>query len=350
MVKRTTIKNIELVLPEAEWAARLFDCSFDEEKLGPDLAAYRAWLDESPDNFDKLEDCIEALALSRELDQDPDVMALLGEDVEAGHAEGTSTVPWWHAHRRYGLYGAIAACLALVVLNFGYFEPQSYEQLQYQTGVGEQTVYTLPDGSRVHMNTDTRLTVNYTEDYRGIHLLYGEASFDVVSDKARPFDVMSGKGRARAVGTRFNVFNDAGNVTVSVIEGVVQVASSPKEQALPAATGPKLVVGQQMTYDDAGEMSEVRLVDIERVQAWQSGRLEFLGASLSDVVREMNRYSVTPIVIGDDALKSLRVSGIFDVKETRTMLGGLEDLLPVRLLRQNNMYLIVSESSKESSL
>jgi len=349
MVKKTEIKSIELVLPEAEWAARLYACSFDEEKLGIDQKAYQEWLLESPENFEKLEACIEVLALGKDLKTCPDIMTLLGEEgtIPVDDTPVTFTgirkqLPWF--------YGAVAACFALVVFSFAFLGSKPDFQMQYQTGVGEQTVYTLPDGSRVHMNTDTRLTLKYTKEHRALHLLRGEASFDVVRDRERPFDVLSGKGRARAIGTRFNVFNDGEKVTVSVLEGIVEVASAPRVGEVAKATGPKLVIGQQMSYDEQGDMSEVKIVDIEKMQAWQNARLEFLNTPLGDVVREMNRYSPAPIIIGDNALLALRVSGIFDIRDTGNMLGGLEDVLPVKLLKNNHEYIIVKIDEVEASL
>lgn len=345
MTKNSTIKDVELVLPEAEWMARLQEGSLGKNMSDAEKQAFKEWLNENPDNPDKFDACLEAWALSKDLENHSDIMMLLGEEVpELSEHEAPVQKKYLHL-----IYGSVAACFMLIALSFVVLQYGSSpnSQMQYQTGIGEQTVYTLPDGSRVHMNTDTRLSLNFTAKGRELRLLRGEAAFDVVHDKARPFDVLSGKGRVRAIGTRFNVFNNGEKVTISVLEGVVQVSSASDMKEISEAIGPKLIIGQQMSYNNKGAMSEVKDIDVAKIQTWQQGRLEFLNAPLSDVISEMNRYSPTPIIIGDDSLLLLKVSGIFDVRDAGSMLGGLEDILPVKLQINNNKFILVSVKEKE---
>ena len=73
----------------------------------------------------------------------------------------------------------------------------------YHTGVGEQRVVTLEDGSTIQLNTDTAVDVTFSENKRDIRLLQGEAAFTVTSDPGRPFTVRSESLDTRALGTFF---------------------------------------------------------------------------------------------------------------------------------------------------
>ena len=81
----------------------------------------------------------------------------------------------------------------------------------------------LADGSRIELNTDTRLTVSYTPAERVIYLKHGEAHFVVVSDKHRPFVVYTDIGAVRAVGTAFRVRVLEADVEVTVADGIVDL-------------------------------------------------------------------------------------------------------------------------------
>src|SRR5690606_28626324 len=93
-----------------------------------------------------------------------------------------------------------------------------------RTGVGEQRTVTLEDGSRVSLNTATRLSLHFDRGVRRVRLQSGEALFEVARDPGRPFVVESGDRQVRALGTAFIVRRDAGRIAVTLMEGSVEVA------------------------------------------------------------------------------------------------------------------------------
>jgi hypothetical protein len=73
------------------------------------------------------------------------------------------------------------------------------------TGVGQQQVRLLPDGTRIVLNTDTRIEVDYDERERRVRLIRGEAWFEVSKRPTWPFLVRAGGREIRALGTSFIV-------------------------------------------------------------------------------------------------------------------------------------------------
>jgi len=67
-----------------------------------------------------------------------------------------------------------------------------------------------------------------------------------------------------------------------------------------------LSAGQQIASDGP---PKPHAVDVNAFTRWTTGRVEFDDVSLADAVREMNRYAAHPMVLEDDGVGRLRVSG-----------------------------------------
>src|SRR5579859_277103 len=103
------------------------------------------------------------------------------------------------------LYGIVAAGLvAAVAAGFAFQSPPTF-----QTRVGEQRLVTLIDGSRVRLNTDSKLVVHFRGRERRVELVRGEAFFEAAHDASRPFVVEADGARVRALGTKFDVRRDS---------------------------------------------------------------------------------------------------------------------------------------------
>ena len=96
----------------------------------------------------------------------------------------------------------------------------SAELLTISTQKGEQTSIVLPDGSKVWLNVDTKLSypVNYGIKSRKLEL-EGEAYFEVMKNKKLPFEVSSGGIISRAVGTTFVLSSYSGSSGTEIRQG-----------------------------------------------------------------------------------------------------------------------------------
>ncbi|MBL8267407.1 FecR family protein, partial [Steroidobacter sp.] len=75
----------------------------------------------------------------------------------------------------------------------------------YATLIGEQRTVRLDDGSRISLNSLSRIVVDYSSRQRLVRLEEGEAYFEVASNPRRPFVVVAGNREVTAVGTTFTV-------------------------------------------------------------------------------------------------------------------------------------------------
>ena len=208
---------------------------------------------------------------------------------------------------------ALVAALLLVAVISGWWVLQ--QPTSYATMVGEQKVATLEDGTRIALNTDTRLSVRYEEKKRSITLDDGEAMFEVARNPARPFVVTAGNKSVTAIGTSFIVRKTGGVVTVTLISGKVRVDTHPSSAGAPSVQSTMLTPGERFAVaGDAAAM--VTPVSSEAATAWRRGQVIFNDTPLSAAIAELNRYGGPQIDIADPRLGGLTVSGVFATNDT----------------------------------
>jgi transmembrane sensor len=210
-----------------------------------------------------------------------------------------------------------------------------------QTAIGENRKVTLADGSSITLGGNTKLSVDLNDTARRIDLARGEAYFKVAKDRNRPFKVHAGDATVVAVGTEFNVRRGDDRVVVSVVEGRVIV--EPETRILPIAllrefkpnfASIKLDAGQQTTAGGRGVEAATPLPDSTTATAWQTGRLAFRLEPLRYVLEDVNRYSPKPIVIEEERIASLRVTGTVVGNNVKGWIGSLESALGIEAVEE----------------
>jgi transmembrane sensor len=197
----------------------------------------------------------------------------------------------------------------------------------YTTGVGEQRIVTLPDGSSVFLNAGSALSVDFTDGKRSLWLPEGQAIFTVAHDPGRPFVVEARSGRTRAVGTVFDVDIRPDEVVVTVVEGKVEITTKAVPEKAVVANA-----DERVRYA-SGAPLDAEAIDSDIETAWRRGKLIFDRRPLGDVLAEIVRYRGGHIVIANDRLRSLAVTGVFDLSDPDAILRTIEETLPVRITR-----------------
>ncbi len=193
----------------------------------------------------------------------------------------------------------------------------------YMTSVGEIKSLHLSDGSTVHLNTDSMIAENFTENERNLELLAGEAEFEVAHDKQRPFVVSAGNGTTRALGTRFIVQYTNDKVRVSVLENAVEISSGNRKPVT-------LNSGYRWEYRGQGLFDVPKAFLESEPNAWRSGKLKFDARPLKEVVAEIDRYIPGKIILANDRLASHRVSGVFEIENLDRAIPVIAESLKLR--------------------
>lgn len=230
--------------------------------------------------------------------------------------------------RRWPLH--VAAFAASVLIAAGVWQYPALmiaSQADFQTETGSQTTVHLPDGSTMMLNTDTAVATDFKAGRRYIRVLRGEAFFDVVHDPAHPFTVIGHYGEVKVLGTAFSVKAGDDGDQVVLERGRVQVLClcDGKGKA-------ELEPGETVSIT-ASAVSAVRAADPSVTLAWREGRIVFENASFGAVLDELRRYHRGPIVVTDERVNQLVVTGNYRLDNVEGALRTLADAAGIGFYR-----------------
>jgi len=241
--------------------------------------------------------------------------------------------------RRLLLAGGVGAFVALAG-SFAFL--QSAEAEVYETEVGEQKHVSLRDGTAVFLDTDTKLVVNFSDNKRTVDLRYGRANFRVAPDaRKRVFAVKTAQNLV--IGTRsvFDIGRDGDQISVLLIQGNATVGDNAAANGATRALGD----GQRLIFA-SGQLVKLDKPELLPLLAWHSGQAMFENSTLSNVVLEMNRYSVVKLEIDDSRLANMKVSGVYRVGDNVHFARSLQRLLPITVRMVGERIELVGDEAR----
>ncbi|HVW71025.1 MAG TPA: FecR domain-containing protein [Steroidobacteraceae bacterium] len=344
---------------EVNEQARAWVIELDDEPPSAErLAELRAWLGRSPLHRRAFERAVSTWrsmdCLTRILKHEA-VATHDGVAWESGAHE--AQVPAQKVGRvRTAILAAVTAVVLIGIVASAAFlwhpRTAAVTSSTYATATGEVTAITLSDGSTIHLNTASRVTVTYARNARILQLVAGEAYFEVAPSPQRPFVVYAGRFSVRALGTAFAVQMLDSGVDLTVTQGQVELASfktPPRDVAGAAASGLGLPegeagetrysvsLGQHIVVSANGRRVEkIDAEGIEKRLAWRDGVLIFDDDPLKDVVAEITRYTATRIVIADPSIRDVKIGGYFKVQDINSILGTLQENFGIDVRKDND--------------
>jgi len=233
--------------------------------------------------------------------------------------------------RIFGTRGKILSIAAVLILGIcaSWGITRFMEGSQISVPHGDQRTLRLDDGSVAHLNSESRIRVDFTARERLIELESGQALFKVAHDRSRPFVVRTGTADVVAVGTQFEVYRRPANTTVTVVEGKVEVLSRHDQQSdflsSPGAVAPaiRLTAGERVQVEPGSQVTTPVEIDVRDATAWTRREISFRARPLGDVADEYARYLDKPIRIDDESLRNTRVTGLFQAYEPEPFLKFL---------------------------
>jgi transmembrane sensor len=239
-------------------------------------------------------------------------------------------------------------------------EKQFIEVRTLQTEIGQQTRFSLSDGSRIKLNTNSLVKVSFSKKSRLLTLIKGEANFNVTKDKSRPFTVTVGEKSFTALGTIFNVQKTSNkSIELVVTEGHVLMTTSNESlngitdslSTLPLNELSSLLVAPgEMTTIENNILTSNQKISFERIQrelSWQQGMLVFSGESLNEALTEISRYTTTTFEINDVELSKIKVAGYFKANDIDGLLKSLSSNFNIQFVKVNNNSIRLSVSTSK---
>lgn len=218
----------------------------------------------------------------------------------------------------------IVFCYAILPINNN-VETSNPECFEIVVDRGQKSTLTLPDGSRVWINSAT--AISYTSDYnskdRNVYL-NGEAYFEVASGNGLPFIVHAQNLQVTALGTKFNVkaYSEDSMVLTTLIEGKVNTAAGANSQILTPY--------QEAIYDKSSGVIEVTDVS-DQVHAipWLNDEICFDNDSLADIAVILERMYNVNVIFADEDVKAYSYTGLIRNNSLQNVLELIASTSPV---------------------
>jgi transmembrane sensor len=333
----------EIAAVAARWAERFVQGMSESEK-----AEFKTWLAADPQHPRAL-----AQANRNRVDCDWAWQAGVADEVVARLDERARRR---HRRRRQALAGAAALlCVAGWVWQAQWSATRTDAA---RTGsslvVASPRKEVLPDGSVVELRGDARIASAFSGRERSISLLQGTAYFEVAKDPNRPFVVRMGRVAVRAVGTAFALELAANHdLSVLVTEGRVGVHALSAADPLAALPLPDAIVsldaGKAVSLPAAEQLKDIPIVrpvndeELRTRTSWRIPRLEFSSIPLRDVVAQMNQHNARKVILGDNTVGQIRVSGILSADKLDALAEMLETEFRVRVERHPEKVVLRSK-------
>ena len=209
---------------------------------------------------------------------------------------------------------------------------------------GETMELSLPDGTRLWMDSDTRVLYPsaFTGEERTVYV-DGAVFADVAPDREHPFLMSTPGMKIRVLGTRFNVSSYAGDPSaeVALVSGSVEVEAEVRTGEKPSSRSWIMRPGDFRRLDkDSGVLESYR-IDTGTPEAWtRRGNLRFVDKPLSGIVLDLERHFGERISIADESLAATRYYASFVNDEPLDRI--LTALNPRIRIRRENGGIILS--------
>ncbi|GAB2474392.1 FecR family protein [Comamonas humi] len=233
---------------------------------------------------------------------------------------------------------AVAVVLATPALGWLAYRQAPWQgwMADYRTATGERRTVTLADGSRMQLNTATAVSVRIDQQARRIRQYTGEILVETSHAPeyaALPLIVQTEDGQMQALGTRFTVRKHERGTTLAVLEGAVRV--TPAQASAPVT----VQAGEQLLFQGQGAGAAAPIA--AQADAWTQGVLYAENQRLQDFLAELGRYRAG-VLQCDPGVADLRVSGIFQLRDTDGILALLPHSLPVRVEQRTRYWVTVA--------
>ncbi len=241
----------------------------------------------------------------------------------------------------YRIAAAVALLLAAgFILYNAVFRPG--EAARYRTTYGESREISLPDGTVVVLNANSKLTTSaWSADKAREVWLEGEAFFRVSKKPASRsggsagearFVVHTGNVDVEVLGTQFNVNHRRGQTTVILNEGQVRLG----EGAAPDGEALMMVPGDLVRL--AGKGGEVyrRRVDPGQYSSWTRNLYVFDDTPLKEVALLLEDHFNMRVIFKDPALAGRTFSATIPTRNPEVLLLALSESFGISINRKGN--------------
>ena len=240
------------------------------------------------------------------------------------------------------IWSVVAAVAVLIGIFWGMghlLHSKSDKVVSYKVIValrGERKVLTLPDGSRLTLNSESKVYIpdNFNVKNRSLKMT-GEVFFQVTHNEKKPFVVMSNGAVVEDLGTSFNVksYKEDEDMSVTVSTGKVRVNIQNQDLQLALSPNEHLIVNRKN-----GAVTKEKLSD-NNYNEWMKGVLYFNNTPIEEVIRTINRVYNSDLVLEKNNV-DMKISGKHDNKNLHAVVEAVCFATGLKTRKENNKIIL----------
>lgn len=264
----------------------------------------------------------------------------LNERIDAFQEETTMAAerrgfPWFRIAASMAAV-AVAGVAVYILLNTTRAQLPRYTQLESQD---RRRQVLLPDGSKVVLNSRSRLRFHEPFSANRAVELDGEAFFEVKRDSLHPFTVHTGALATRVLGTSFNIKRAGDTIQVSVVTGSVRVSDPQHAESLSPEQGITYFVHTQKMIADS--------VDLAKAITWKNDSLAFNDDTLVTAAKKLSVAFGVHVTFAHPSIGSCRVTGRYANPSLKTVLKAICYSTGLQVVQKNNTVIFYGSGCGE---
>ncbi|MCX2679154.1 FecR family protein [Galbibacter sp. EGI 63066] len=241
----------------------------------------------------------------------------------------------------YSIAASIIVILGISLISWFAFTGENTSYTTVVTKDNEIKEITLTDGSIVTLNRNSILEFpeEFSKDKRQVKLT-GEAFFKVEKDKNRPFRVTSNEVMTTVLGTQFNIYSSKKEVSVSLVEGLVDVKGLGASKILK----PK----QKISFDLTNKKITTETFDPKNELLWMSDNLSFDNTSLKEIGEVLEKKFGVSIMFSTSEMENVRVSGTFKNQSLTSILLAVTETINLKYKRTLKNQILIYNPQQDN--
>ena len=316
------------------------NCQPDEER------ELQQWIDEAPENRKKFQSYQKTWNLTETFAH------LESDEVEEGwnvvekaiqQTENKTPKPRDTDQRRWiTRYMVRAAAVLIILVLSGITLYRQFTLNPANTLIASEEMirqHMLPDGSVIWLNEGTEIRYRTRFRTREVHLLRGEAFFDVQKDPDHPFQVLAPGSKTTVLGTRFNLRVDAEtrDIDLFVEEGKVAFEAREKQETQQVITRGESAV----LHSSTSSVEKKKTGDINTI-SWKTHQLVFDHQQLRDVIPLLEDFFDVHIEVSNPGTLDCHFRSTFDKPTLSEVLETLKISLNASITFSDSTWVITA--------
>ncbi len=255
------------------------------------------------------------------------------------------------SNRRYRLFAYFSSAAAVIAICFSIWmllgnQSQNIQPIRLASSTPAQEIMntlftekgvkgftTLPDGSKVWLNSNTR--ISYPNSFSGKTRdvsLSGEAYFEVAKDSLMPMVITTNKNfKVEVLGTSFNIksYDNDHKAETTLYNGSIRMHyKNNKSQRVENHT---MKPNESFVYyDNKYEAKPTQPKNPQVQKAWKEGQLIFENTPMIEVIKMLERWHGTTFVINNKTIYKYSLTATFTTESIVQILDMMQYAMPIK--------------------